>query len=145
MQADSVRSEDRNQESVPGVEGDRSRHLWARVCVVFSGLMWSPLWNLEDLLRNHLTVCLLPTSWTHVMIGCGVTYYQWLVPEDISFFRMLSKHGKTLRLHHEFVGGAISNATNAKNIPRKKRYEAACHVHAACGSCGLSQAPRGCK
>ena len=66
------------------------------------------------------------------MIGCGVTYYQWLVPEDISFFQLLSKHGKTLRFDHAFVGGAISNAEDAKNIHRKKRYEAARHVHAAC-------------
>ena len=27
------------------------------------------------------------------------------------------------------IGGAISNAENAKDLDRKNRYQAACHVH----------------
>ena len=56
---------------------------------------------------------------------------QRLVLEDIGFFVMLGKHGPTMRYDHSFVGGAISNAEDAKNIPRKNRYKAACHVHVA--------------
>ena len=52
-----------------------------------------------------------------------------LVPEDIGFFQMLGKHGQTMRFEHPLVGGAISNAENAKDIKRRDRYEAACHVH----------------
>ena len=42
---------------------------------------------------------------------------------------ILSKHGPTKRIESSLVGGAISNAEDAKNIPKKKRYEA---VSCAC-------------
>ena len=43
---------------------------------------------------------------------------------------MLSKHGKTHRFDSMTFGGAISNAENAKDIGRSRRYQAAFHVHA---------------
>ena len=37
---------------------------------------------------------------------------------------MLGKHGYTYRVEHCYVGGAISNAEDAKFIVRRMRYEA---------------------
>ena len=48
----------------------------------------------------------------------------------MAFFKMLARHGQTRRFDHAFVGGAISNAIDAKILPRKKRYEAACPLAA---------------
>ena len=67
----------------------------------------------------------------------GARSPRWCVPEDIGFFEILGQHGPTHRFDHPHVGGAISNARDAKDIPRKKRYEAvscACNRHVACPS-----------
>ena len=44
--------------------------------------------------------------------------------QDIGFFQILGKHGKTLMLAGEHCGGAISNAEDPMNTPKKQRYEA---------------------
>ena len=50
-----------------------------------------------------------------------------LVPEDLAFFGTLSKWGATEKFDPAFhVGGAISNAPDAKNLQRKARYQAVC-------------------
>ena len=44
--------------------------------------------------------------------------------EDIGFFTMLAKFAETKRIVGKYVGGAISNAVEAPNIARAKRYQA---------------------
>ena len=61
-----------------------------------------------------------------------------LVPEDIGFFQILGKNGTTMRFDHTECGGAISNAQDTKNIPRRKRFQA---VSCSCGPVGHVACP----
>ena len=61
------------------------------------------------------------------MSACGCKDGRRFVPEDLAFFGTLSKWGPTKRFDPAcHVGGAISNAPDAKNLQRKARYQAAC-------------------